>query len=913
MTLECIAIALAAGLKPIKQSGNEIFYRCPNHDDNTPSLQINTKKNCFLCGPCGKSGGAWKFAAFLARKDPADKQGILRWVEANGLSDRRPESVTESLNKKNGWQAIWEGTIPITDRSASIARSYLQNRGLAAANLPACVRFHPNLPYWETSQNGNHSQKGKYPALIALVTDERGKPTGILRTYLTHDGFKAPHSEPKKALGVLKGSAIHLDEPNEVLHVTEGLETGMSVFQSIQEPTWPALSTSGMRDLCIPKTIKSLHVWADGDRNQAGQNAAFELARRAVEAGIAAYIHVPAGPIPADKKNLDWLDVFITAGADTLVAELEQAEPFTITETPHGLSPSTDDWDPPLPFYQFDLPKFPTYVFPDWLRRFVEAVAIGSQTPADMAAMLAISILSICCQKKFIVKVQSGYTEPTNTYTVTALPPGNRKSAVFKEMTLPIEKYEQAEALRMAPEIAAGRTRYKILQDRLNIKQQTAAKAKKIEEMESHQLEAENLSKELARTVVPSEPRLLADDTTPEKLTTLIRDQGGRMALLSPEGDIFDLMAGRYSKNGAPNFTVYLKSHAGDELRVDRTGRPSEFVHDPALTVGLTVQPDIIRGLSQKDGFRGRGLLGRFLYSMPESLLGHREIDPPQVPDYIRREYHEKITALLALPFTQDEAGQSAPYTLALSPAAKESWLQFAANLEPKLAPFGEFGSMTDWAGKLAGAVIRFAGLLHVAQHADTKSPWGIPVSLKTMQSAIRIGEYLIPHARAAFAEMGADPAVEGARHILAWIEKKHRPSLTKRDIFEGTKGRFKRADDLNKPIELLIEHGFLRNKAEPQRRGPGKPPSPAFEVNPSLGGDSANKTNIANTADGRLKSHLKDSLTPREEDSCPSPKGSSGFGDISCSQYSHNSQNPEGEVKGLDVSDSQELEEILL
>ena len=58
--------------------------------------------------------------------------------------------------------------------------------------------------------------------------------------------------------------------------------------------------------------------------------------------------------------------------------------------------------------------------------------------------------------------------------------------------------------------------------------------------------------------------RLIVDDVSPERLATLLRDHGGRIAVLSAEGDIFDVMAGRYSKGGVPNLGVFLKGHAGD-------------------------------------------------------------------------------------------------------------------------------------------------------------------------------------------------------------------------------------------------------------------------------------------------------------------------------------------------------------
>jgi hypothetical protein len=220
-------------------------------------------------------------------------------------------------------------------------------------------------------------------------------------------------------------------------------------------------------------------------------------------------------------------------------------------------------------------------------------------------------------------------------------------------------------------------------------------------------------------------------------------------------------MAGRYAGHGAPNFGIYLRGHAGDTLRVDRVGRPPEFVPQPALTLGLAVQPDVLRGLIDKPGFRGRGLLGRFLYSLPQSLLGSRDTDAPPVPQAVRVAYRGSVMALLDLPFGTDDAGNPAPHVLQLSADARTTLQAFDAWLEPRLAAFGELGHMTDWAGKLVGAAARIMGLLHMAEHAHEREPWQIPIQVRTAEQAIRIAKYLIPHARAAYAEMGSDPVVE--------------------------------------------------------------------------------------------------------------------------------------------------------
>ncbi len=159
-------------------------------------------------------------------------------------------------------------------------------------------------------------------------------------------------------------------------------------------------------------------------------------------------------------------------------------------------------------------------------------------------------------------------------------------------------------------EIAEGRSRRKILEKALQRAQEDAARASP-SERETLSEQAAGLARKLEETKVPVSPRLTSDDVTPERLAGLLHEHGGRMAVMSSEGEIFDLMAGWYSANSTPNFTVYLKGHSGDTIRVDRVGRPPEYVEGPALTLGLTVQPEVIRGLADKPGFRGRGLLGR--------------------------------------------------------------------------------------------------------------------------------------------------------------------------------------------------------------------------------------------------------------------------------------------------------------
>ena len=129
---------------------------------------------------------------------------------------------------------------------------------------------------------------------------------------------------------------------------------------------------------------------------------------------------------------------------------------------------------------------------------------------------------------------------------------------------------------------------------------------------------------------VPVRPRLVADDVTAEAAGSLLAEQDGRLAVLSAEGGIFTTIAGRYST--APNLEVFLKGHAGDLLRVDRVGRAAEHIADPALTLGLAVQPEVLRDIARMPGFRGRGMLARILYAVPPNTVGRRRVGAPAVP-----------------------------------------------------------------------------------------------------------------------------------------------------------------------------------------------------------------------------------------------------------------------------------------
>ena len=441
--------------------------------------------------------------------------------------------------------------------------------------------------------------------------------------------------------------------------------------------------------------------------------------------------------------------------------------------------------------------------------------------------MLVLPVVAAVVAGKAELEIRPGWKEPLNIYTVTVLPSGSRKTTVFRHATAPLYQYEKELQSRLAPEVARSQSKFKLLQQTCRHLRAKAAKEDQASEKKELEQRLEKTAIERSSYQPVRSPVLVVDDCSPEKLANLLAQQGGRLALLSAEGDIFELMAGRYSK-GQPNFGVFLKGHSGDPLRVDRINRPTDEVPNPALTVGLTIQPDVLCSLTQKPGFRGRGLLARFLYSVPPSNIGTRLVGAPPVPPEIQSAFERKVLALAEL-FEPVET----THVLKLSPEASKTLGAFEEKVEGLLADGQELGELQDWGGKLVGAVARIAGILHFASRVGDEVPWACPVDKSTVVSAIRIGAYLKEHAQSAFQRMGADRAVEGAQKVLRWIEREEKSEFSKRDLHQALRGGFHRVEELDRPLRLLKEHGYIREIPGERGNRPGRPRSPEWQVNP--------------------------------------------------------------------------------
>lgn len=747
-----------------------------------------------------------------------------------------------------------DGRVLLKCHAGCSTEAICQALGLTVAHLfPPETAKRTNSKRTDRREVTAHDYRDEYGALLFQVV--RYDPKGFSQRRPDGNGGWIPNLDGVRRV-LYRFPELLAADPNAWIFIVEGeKDADRLAAAGLVSTTNPGGAGKWSKVDSGPLRGRRVVVLCDNDPS--GERHRNDVARDLF--GKAAEVRcVELHGLPSKGDVSDWLDAGHTVSE--LLALVEAADslkgkPPPPGETPVVVSPAPA-WDQPIPFGRYDVPEFPLEAIPERLRALREFCVAGAeslQVPIDSIVLMALAVCGAALATRLEVYVFGDWWEPVNLFVVVVMESGERKSALFRVVCVPLVDFEQEENVRLAPLIEQYRAEIALLSAEFKNTQTKAAKATKTEERESLRRRTRELAEQI-RTTKPVLPlQLSADDATPEAIGQLLQEQEGRIALLSPEGDVFDLMAGRYS-DGVGRLGVYLKGHAGDDYRLNRVSRSTEYVRRPAISVGLAVQPDVLRGLMEKPGLRGRGLLARFVYSLPASLVGFRELNPASIPVAVSASYANLVRAALQLRPAVDGKGNPCPHVVRVSAEALAEINRFRAWAETELRAGGDLSAMRDWGSKLPGAVCRIAGIFHGLIHAPTGNPATQPIDAETMLCAIAVGEYAVQHAKGAFCEMGANPATAIARRIAAWLMDGELTEFSRRDAFNAVRGAVQRVDELDDPLRLLIEHGFIRER-ETTRSGPGRKPSTTFDVNPWLHSQNTHNTHNPNQPDDSANS----------------------------------------------------------
>lgn len=483
------------------------------------------------------------------------------------------------------------------------------------------------------------------------------------------------------------------------------------------------------------------------------------------------------------------------------------------------------EWPEPIIPGALRTPEIRPELLPGWVGSMARAVSESTQTPPALAVMTVLAVLATVLQRRFEVAPHGdGYTELLGLWTIGVAPSGGRKSAVLGALLAPLVRWEKLLRDRMRPEIARVLSARAVAKKRIERLLQDSAKTKDAQAREAIRAEIQREEDEMPDDL--RAPRLFTGDITPERLQTLLAEHGERMAVFSDEAGIFLTMAGLYT-GGTANIDVFLQAHAGTAMRVDRAGRAAH-IDKPALSFGLLMQPGVLADVANKPRFRDSGLLARFLYVVPPSNVGKRDVRANKpVPPEVQAGYERGLMALLE---GRTDPLQ-APRRLGMSEPAREAWLDLAEEIERNQGEGGQYESIGDWTSKLPGAVARVAAVMELAEvglHADE-------VSLASMERAIQLGRLLIPHAQAAFGLLGTDNTDMDAQAVLRWIRAGEFDEFSKREAHKAMEGRFRSVDRLTACLERLEACDVVRSFKRAPAGGRAGRPSVVYQVNPKV------------------------------------------------------------------------------
>ena len=457
-------------------------------------------------------------------------------------------------------------------------------------------------------------------------------------------------------------------------------------------------------------------------------------------------------------------------------------------------------WDKPLPLLEprDNLPSFPIESFPAAVGDYVKALAENTQTNIDMSAVVTLGILAVCAGRYYRIEGNANYYEPLNLYILLVAEPGERKSSIMQNMTRFLFEYEQSENERLKPYITAYKHKKANLESTIKNLQERLGKSKNDQQL-MHEIETKQSMLEELQEVKPL--RLYADDCSSEALTTLLSENNGMMAVISAEGSIFDIIAGRY--NNKINIDVWLKGHSGDEIRIDRKNRMTEYISNPRLTTVLAIQPNVLEEIMSNKIMTGRGLIARFLISIPVSRIGKRIFLSDAIAPELMKGFKTVLLKILT------SVPNEVIHTLHLSKEAQsviESYFnENEVLLSDRTCP------MREWLAKNVGAVLRIAGILHLASGFDHNTL----VSEDTMTKSIAIGRYFRNHARYAYSVMDGDDTVKKAEYVLAKLKCYQSSMVKRREVFRDCRGKyFKTIDNLKPILNLLEEYGYLHQQS---------------------------------------------------------------------------------------------------
>lgn len=378
---------------------------CPTHNDKNKSLSITKTTDNKILLKCHAGCSQGSIIDFFKSNNAWHSQQNIIFNDKQALA-----------------KTLWEASDELSDNDH--ATRYFKLRGLILPSLPKSLRFNSNCY--------NSELKGNALALVCKIQNSGNDLIGVQRIYLDRDGNKLKVESPKKILGTCTGGFVELkaDLLSDVIHITEGIETGLAIFSSFNETTLCAVSANNLSKVLTDKTVKTIHIWADKDKSGTGQREAEKAAKEFSSRGIQVFVHLPKDDIPEGSKGIDFLDVYVKNPSE--ISEEKSAGKLFTSEVL------------PIKMPCYDLPRLDDQYLPFVIRDWVFGQADRLNVAPESIAVPLFSIIGSLIGTKVAIqpKRHDYWTVYANLWGIIIAPPGTKKSAILNTSVKILNKIE---------------------------------------------------------------------------------------------------------------------------------------------------------------------------------------------------------------------------------------------------------------------------------------------------------------------------------------------------------------------------------------------------------------------------------------------------------------------------------------
>jgi len=184
------------------------------------------------------------------------------------------------------------------------------------------------------------------------------------------------------------------------------------------------------------------------------------------------------------------------------------------------------------------------------LRELASRVSEATQTPYEASAVLMMSTISACLQRKARADLNAWYEEPP-IWSAVLLESGNRKSELLRILRKPVVAAQRAEDGALAPDRARVESQREVLGAKLKKQQRAAVDGKgTVDDVTATRLQLDELED-------PTSPKTILTDATPEAAAAMMGGNGERLFVSAAEGDVLGILLGLYG-GGKSTFGVVL-------------------------------------------------------------------------------------------------------------------------------------------------------------------------------------------------------------------------------------------------------------------------------------------------------------------------------------------------------------------